>query len=162
MSAVPLNKPLLSLKNLLLALGLSLILPATACRKQTPGPEETLEQFISSLSSRRAKQAYGMLSEDSRKQLKARRDRLAKAAGIEAKYDPFQMLFQDMDLVVLGSPGKPVVVSPVGDRMRLRVPLKTEGMKEGQPMASAEFDVVKEAGAWKVDLAGALTSTSAH
>ncbi|MCB9654851.1 MAG: hypothetical protein H6729_12050 [Deltaproteobacteria bacterium] len=73
-------------------------------------------------------------------------------AASAAPEDPSMLLFSDLRLIVLGEPENIVLVSPFGQEVTLRVSLA-----QGR---SADFRLVREGKAWKVDLMSALMPVS--
>lgn len=117
-----------------------------ACDSPESRPEDVLKAFLQEVSFGRAEPAWSRLSERTRRLLVERHEARKKAAG-EAPTEPrpAELLFSDLGLTVLNPAESVVVVSPPGDVVTLRV--SVEGGE------SAEVRMVKEDGAWRVDLA---------
>ncbi len=120
----------------------------TGCKKQEPRPEEVLKAFLADLQFGRAKHAWLSLTEQTQKELLKRHHTLTKADGEKATEKPETILFSELGLVVLAAPENIVVVSPIGNEVRLRATVK--GGK------SAELYLRKESGGWKIDLLKSL------
>lgn len=117
---------------------------APACKGTPSTPEETLREFLSDLKSRKAKEAWALLSKESQQAIIDDDAVLAKAAGSEPETDPARLLYERAEIVLLNEPESISVASRPGDSVLLRVAV--EGGK------SATVRMVREGQAWKVDL----------
>ncbi len=118
------------------------------CRNDRPTPEEALRQFLQSLRSRRAKDAWGALSSGSRTKITELAKQTAEARGEPVPKEHAAALFTELELVALREPESVSVVSPLGNEVMLRV-----SVKGGQ---TANIRMVLEESRWKVDLMDAL------
>jgi hypothetical protein len=121
---------------------------ALGCPRDRPRPEEALEAFLADIQYGRADAAWAALSEGSRQSLIERHRTLATGAGEATEETPAQILFGDLNLVVMSPPESIIVASPLGNEVMLRVAVA--GGK------SADIRMVREGVAWKVDLTSSL------
>lgn len=126
------------------------VLAFAGCAKAKPYPEEeVLRAFLGDLRARRADAAWAVLSESSKHELERRHAALMRAMGKEVgETKPAKMLFEQLGVMSLAQPESIVMTSAPGDDVRMQV-----SVKDGK---SAEIRMVKEGGAWKVDLMGSL------
>jgi hypothetical protein len=119
----------------------ALIVLAACARPQ--GPEAAFRAFVNATASGQRDAAWALLSDASRKTVEAAWQEAKKAGGEGAPASPQAMLFSD-DLRVQRRVKSITVASSQGDRTVLRV---TDDLGE-----SREVPMVREGGAWRVEL----------
>ncbi|MCA9552778.1 MAG: hypothetical protein KC933_22280 [Myxococcales bacterium] len=137
-------RPLFTLALLALALNLG-------CAKPEPTPEEAAARFLATVRAGQARQVWGMLTASSQADLTARYQALQAAQGAQEKPgeapSPVDVL-RSFGLNALGSARNPVVASPLGDHVVVRL----TGAR-----GSTDLHLLREQGGWKVDLMRSLT-----
>ncbi len=123
-----------------------------ACAQAVESPEDVLESFLQEVSFGRLDKAAERLSRSTRDALSRRYHEMRERTGLPPKEpEPADLLSEGLDLTVLNSAESIVVVSPLGDSVTLRATV------EGG--ASAEVFMVREDGAWRIDLLRSLGSS---
>ena len=124
----------------------------SGCNAPAERPERALSRFVGHVRRGRANEAWAALSTETQRKLKADHRALAAAARRPPTDDIDEILFDELRLRALAEPDSVVVVGPLGERVRLRITVP-----DGP---SAEMWMVREDGAWKVDLTRSLAATS--
>lgn len=129
-------------------LGLALALLALgACKKDSSAPEVAAERFVAHVARGDARAIWDSLTEGAQARLRARHEALVEATGGDR--DP-EAIVEGLHLEALGEAETPVVVSPLGDRVTVRL---------SSPRGSTDLELVRDGAGWKVDLT--LTSSVA-
>jgi len=134
------------------ALLLLLALALAACRGPADTPEVALREFVQLIRARRAAPAWALVSAKSQAQLEALAKAQAEATGAQPTEEPAALLFELIELAALRKIESVSVVSPIGHEVTLRV-----WVEGGQ---TANVEMVREGGRWKVDLIESLVKTS--
>ena len=133
-------------KSLVLFFGI-LVLGA-GCAEDKSKPEEVLGLFLANLQYElRAKQTWDMLTEENQGILKERYEATHPGADPE----PEQILLQAVSPVLIQKPENIVVISPIGNELKMRV--------SGAQGKSADFYLVRHNDTWKIDLLKSLGAT---
>lgn len=111
-----------------------------ACKTDAGSPEAASERFFTHVRMRDSEAVWADLSTESQTQLRDRHETLRAITGDAG--DPDAILGA-LGLVALGEQKTPVVVSPLGDRVTVRL---------SGPRGSTDLFLVRQGPDWKVDL----------
>ncbi len=116
----------------------ALLLSLAGCKTDSASPEAAAERFFNHVRMRDSDAVWDALSEGSQSKLRDRHQALSATTGD----DPTAIL-SSLKLNALGAQEKPVVVSPLGDQVIVRL---------SGPRGSTDLHLVRQGPAWKVDL----------
>ena len=141
--------PSLAPRSFLVVLAVAAALPLAACNKDVGSPEVAAERFFARVRAKDHRAIWDSLSKDARQRLRDRHAKLVEATG---DADDPEAIIDALGLVALSESKTPVIVSPLGDRVTVRL---------SGPRGSTDLHLVREGPDWKVDLTATLTSSVA-